>query len=135
MCSKIRLVPLCLLLIALFALPVVADQAKSDPPKNETTAAAAPATEQPTAVSSRCQRCGDGYCARSCENEFTCPADCAPKTAAATRCARCGDGVCARSCENENTCPADCRSTKANASSEPAPKCEAVKKPAEEKKK
>ena len=24
-------------------------------------------------------RCGDGYCARSCENERTCPADCAPQ--------------------------------------------------------
>ena len=24
-----------------------------------------------------CQRCGDGYCARSCENAQTCPADCA----------------------------------------------------------
>ena len=23
-----------------------------------------------------CQRCGDGYCARSCENAQTCPADC-----------------------------------------------------------
>jgi hypothetical protein len=27
-----------------------------------------------------CQRCGDGYCARSCENERTCPQDCAPQT-------------------------------------------------------
>jgi len=23
-----------------------------------------------------CQRCGDGYCARSCENAQTCPQDC-----------------------------------------------------------
>lgn len=23
-----------------------------------------------------CARCGDGVCARSCENERTCPADC-----------------------------------------------------------
>ena len=23
-----------------------------------------------------CQRCGDGYCARSCENATTCPRDC-----------------------------------------------------------
>lgn len=23
-----------------------------------------------------CQRCGDGYCARSCENKYTCPQDC-----------------------------------------------------------
>jgi hypothetical protein len=27
-----------------------------------------------------CQRCGDGFCARSCENERTCPQDCAPQT-------------------------------------------------------
>ena len=27
-----------------------------------------------------CQRCGDGYCARSCENAQTCPADCAGGT-------------------------------------------------------
>jgi hypothetical protein len=29
---------------------------------------------EPTAGA--CQRCGDGYCARSCENEYTCPRDC-----------------------------------------------------------
>lgn len=23
-----------------------------------------------------CQRCGDGYCAKSCENKYTCPQDC-----------------------------------------------------------
>ena len=23
-----------------------------------------------------CQRCGDGYCAKSCENEKSCPQDC-----------------------------------------------------------
>ena len=23
-----------------------------------------------------CQRCGDGYCAKSCENAQTCPQDC-----------------------------------------------------------
>ena len=28
-----------------------------------------------------CQKCGDGFCARSCENERTCPQDCGPKTA------------------------------------------------------
>jgi hypothetical protein len=28
-----------------------------------------------------CQKCGDGYCARSCENERTCPQDCGPRTA------------------------------------------------------
>jgi hypothetical protein len=27
---------------------------------------------------SACQKCGDGYCARSCENERTCPQDCGP---------------------------------------------------------
>ena len=26
-----------------------------------------------------CQRCGDGICARSCDNERTCPQDCAPQ--------------------------------------------------------
>jgi hypothetical protein len=25
---------------------------------------------------SACQKCGDGYCARSCENAQTCPRDC-----------------------------------------------------------
>ena len=25
-----------------------------------------------------CQRCGDGFCAKSCENAQTCPQDCAP---------------------------------------------------------
>lgn len=25
-----------------------------------------------------CQICGDGFCAPSCENAQTCPADCAP---------------------------------------------------------
>ncbi len=23
-----------------------------------------------------CQICGDGYCAKSCENQYTCPQDC-----------------------------------------------------------
>ena len=27
-----------------------------------------------------CQRCGDGYCAKSCENAQTCPQDCGPVT-------------------------------------------------------
>ncbi len=31
--------------------------------------------EQPQ-VAAACARCGDGVCARSCENERTCPADC-----------------------------------------------------------
>jgi hypothetical protein len=29
---------------------------------------------EPTAGA--CQRCGDGYCAKSCENQYTCPKDC-----------------------------------------------------------
>ena len=34
-----------------------------------------------------CQRCGDGYCAKSCENKYTCPKDCGGGggTTAATR--------------------------------------------------
>ena len=34
-----------------------------------------------------CQRCGDGYCAPSCENKYTCPRDCSGSTGttAATR--------------------------------------------------
>ena len=34
-----------------------------------------------------CQICGDGYCARSCENKYTCPRDCGGSTGttAATR--------------------------------------------------
>lgn len=27
-----------------------------------------------------CQICGDGYCAKKCENAQTCPQDCAPQT-------------------------------------------------------
>jgi len=27
-------------------------------------------------VAGACQRCGDGYCAKSCENQYTCPRDC-----------------------------------------------------------
>ena len=27
-----------------------------------------------------CARCGDGICAKSCENAQTCPKDCAPQT-------------------------------------------------------
>ena len=34
-------------------------------------------TEQATSF---CQRCGDGICAKSCENAQTCPKDCAPQT-------------------------------------------------------
>ncbi len=29
-----------------------------------------------TRTAAACARCGDGVCARSCENERTCPADC-----------------------------------------------------------
>lgn len=29
-----------------------------------------------------CQKCGDGYCAPSCENKYTCPRDCGGTTAA-----------------------------------------------------
>ena len=31
----------------------------------------------------RCQRCGDGVCAKSCENAQTCPQDCAPQPSTA----------------------------------------------------
>lgn len=72
-----------------------------------------------------CQRCGDGYCAPSCENERTCPADCratklaapapvkpapaAPAAVSAARCGRCGDGQCVKSCgETAQSCPVDC---------------------------
>jgi hypothetical protein len=34
-----------------------------------------------------CARCGDGVCAKSCENKYSCPQDCGgvPSTTAATR--------------------------------------------------
>lgn len=32
----------------------------------------------------RCQRCGDGFCAKSCENAQTCPQDCAPQPSASS---------------------------------------------------
>jgi hypothetical protein len=32
----------------------------------------------------RCQRCGDGVCAKSCENAQTCPQDCAPQPIASS---------------------------------------------------
>lgn len=71
---------------------------------------------QPTAqsVAAACARCGDGVCARSCENERTCPADCAPQPAAVTkaRCGKCGDGSCVPQCgETSQSCPADCGGT------------------------
>jgi hypothetical protein len=61
-----------------------------------------------------CQRCGDGVCARSCENERSCPQDCGGTTSECDvidddeACQRCGDGYCAKSCENARTCPEDC---------------------------
>lgn len=33
-----------------------------------------------TQVAASCARCGDGVCARSCENAKTCPADCGGTT-------------------------------------------------------
>jgi hypothetical protein len=79
--------------------------------------------EKDRVAAASCQRCGDGYCAPSCENERTCPADCratrlaaplpAPSTpapaAAAARCGKCGDGQCVKSCgETALSCPVDC---------------------------
>jgi hypothetical protein len=32
-----------------------------------------------------CQICGDGYCAKSCENKYTCPRDCGGSTGTTTR--------------------------------------------------
>ena len=91
----------CLLLILFIAAPFVLQAAPADAPS---------AADQSTAVAARCQKCGDGYCARSCENEFTCPADCAPQTkVSAARCGKCGDGQCVRQCgETPESCPADC---------------------------
>lgn len=106
----LSLLPLCLLLV-LFVSPVVLQAAPADEqaPATPKVADAPSATDQPTAVASRCQRCGDGYCARSCENEFTCPADCAPRSEVAARCGKCGDGNCVRQCgETAETCPVDC---------------------------
>ncbi len=72
------------------------------------------------AEAASCQRCGDGYCAPSCENERTCPADCRSTRLAApapapvpsvsvARCGRCGDGQCVKSCgETAQSCPVDC---------------------------
>jgi hypothetical protein len=96
-----------------------------------------------------CQRCGDGYCAPSCENERTCPADCrstkapavapaapvAPATPAAAgsaRCGRCGDGQCVKSCgETTLSCPVDCggggEPSKASTSTDKPETCAAEK--------
>ncbi len=37
---------------------------------------------QQTEVAAACARCGDGVCARSCENATTCPRDCGGTTSA-----------------------------------------------------
>lgn len=57
------------------AAPVFADDAPVPPAaKTAVECSTAPDGE---AVASSCQRCGDGYCAKSCgENEKTCPKDC-----------------------------------------------------------
>lgn len=122
MCRKVwsPLMSLCLLLAALVVtLPAVAEEPSSEP------AAVTQSTEQqPTAVAARCARCGDGYCARSCENERTCPADCAPqtKTAAAGRCGKCGDGTCVKQCgETPESCPADCGYSSPSSATESQP--------------
>ncbi len=105
---------LSLLLLLFVASPAISQAASPDgqqPATSNVAAASAPA-DQSTAVASRCQRCGDGYCARSCENEFSCPADCAPQTSVAARCGKCGDGQCVRSCgETPESCPVDCGGT------------------------
>lgn len=108
-----RLIPvsLCFLLVVAVALPGFAES---------------PADDRVTAAS--CQRCGDGYCARSCENERTCPADCAPQTSAALRCGKCGDGRCVPQCgETATSCPADCGASElsvAPAQADAARQCE-----------
>lgn len=98
------------LFFTLFVPLVTADQPQASAGKGRVAAAS-------------CQRCGDGYCAPSCENERTCPADCrstklaaplpvpsAPAPAAtAARCGKCGDGQCVKSCgETAQSCPIDC---------------------------
>ena len=121
-------VALCFVVVVSFALPVF-----TETPSNERVAAAS------------CQRCGDGYCAQSCENERTCPADCrstklaapapvpaAPALAAASRCGRCGDGQCVKSCgETATSCPVDCggggEPSAASTSTGKAAPCEAEK--------
>lgn len=110
------------------ALPVVAEEAK--PAATEPSVAAGSGEEQRAAAAARCQKCGDGYCARSCENEFTCPADCAPQTtASAARCGKCGDGRCVPQCgETATSCPADCGATESSAATNDSTgKCEPSK--------
>ncbi len=105
----------------LLALPLAAEPPATD-------AAPAPAG-QASAVAAACARCGDGYCARSCENERTCPADCAPQTVAAVRCGKCGDGTCVPQCgETALSCPVDCGGSETSSATETKPaKCEPAK--------
>jgi hypothetical protein len=99
-----------LLSLSLFLIVLVPFAVAVEPETNAGTAKVAAAS---------CQRCGDGYCAPSCENERTCPADCrstklvapapAPTPVASARCGKCGDGQCVKSCgETALSCPIDC---------------------------
>jgi hypothetical protein len=114
------LVALCLLAVA---LPVLAEETATQ-------------EQGKVAAAKSCQKCGDGYCAPSCENERTCPADCAPQTKmaapAAARCGKCGDGQCVASCgENAQNCPQDCGVPSASATAQ----CDEAAKPKAEVKK
>lgn len=78
-----RLSPL-VLFVVLFALAAFATQS-APPALPQQEVVAAPSAPQPAVVNPAtetkqavCQICGDGYCAKSCENEFTCPKDCKP---------------------------------------------------------
>ena len=119
-------IALCFVVVVTFALPGFTESSRTD-----------------LVTAASCQRCGDGYCAPSCENERTCPADCratklaAPAPAptvsvAAVRCGRCGDGQCVKSCgETATSCPVDCggggEPSSASTSTEKAVQCEAEK--------
>lgn len=107
MLSQVSLSVLVLLFIASPVVPLGASAAEQAPAPAEV---AAPSPIDGATAAAACARCGDGYCARSCENEFTCPADCAPRTeVAAARCGKCGDGQCVRQCgETAESCPVDC---------------------------
>ena len=65
-----RLIPLALAVVVVFALA-----AFTAPPAQQAQPAVV-TPQQETKQAASCQRCGDGYCAPSCENEFTCPKDC-----------------------------------------------------------
>lgn len=83
-----RLIPLGILVVLVFALAAFASQTARPalPQQDAQPAVTAPAAQQQapavvtpqqdTKQAASCQRCGDGYCAPSCENEFTCPRDC-----------------------------------------------------------